>query len=62
MAGMTIIRTKVDNKSWLVSLDGQIISEIECEAADALSSAFDPEQAIAVEVRAHAASHSQFAN
>jgi len=63
MTGMMIIRTKNDNRAWLVGLDGAIVSEIESEAlAYERSLAFDADKAIAVEIRAHAASHAQFAD
>jgi hypothetical protein len=55
MTRMTIMRTKDDNKAWLVGLDGEIVSEI--ENFDENLSAFDSEKAIVVDVRAHAASH-----
>ena len=53
MTGMMIIRTKNDNRAWLVGLDGAIVSEIESEAlADERSLAFDADKAIAVETSA----------
>jgi hypothetical protein len=58
MAKMTIVRTKSDNKSWLVGLDGEIISEIDNEAI--ADQAAEADVSIAVEVRAHAASHAWF--
>jgi len=55
MTTMTIMRT-TDDKAWLVDLDGQIISEIESEAAEALVA----DAPIVVETRAQAASHFSF--
>jgi hypothetical protein len=61
MARLMIMRSKNDNKSWLVNLDEQTVSEIESEAfADETSCAFDADKSVVVEVRAHAASHGWF--
>ena len=61
MARMMITHTKNDNKSWLVNLDEQTVSEIESEAfVDEASCAFDADKSVVVEVRAHAASHGWF--
>jgi hypothetical protein len=61
MARMTIVRTNNDNKSWLVNSEDGSVFEIENEAiAEEASSALDADKMIAVDVRAHAASHAYF--
>ncbi|MGA2043153.1 MAG: hypothetical protein ABSG83_07240 [Roseiarcus sp.] len=56
MTRLTIMHSKTDNKSWLVDVDGAIVSEIDNDVV-AGEIASDSDRTIVVEVRAHAASH-----
>jgi hypothetical protein len=60
MGKMTAVRTSDEGRSWLVDSDGKVICEVESDAFAATSLAPDSDKLIAVEVRAHAASHAYF--
>ena len=60
MGRMTIVRTNDESQCWLAAPDGSLLCEVESDALAATTPALDSEQLIAVEVRAHAASHAYF--